>query len=149
MPYILKCFYVEYIIIYTLYPLIELNPLSLCNDFVSNYGLSLKSLFCLSIATQIFFFKFWKYFLFSTSSFSILEYFQSQIVLISGIQQSDSVIYIHISIIFQVFSHTCYYRILSRVHFVIQEALIRYIFKIVCMSVSSYQFIIPSAFPIL
>ena len=38
-------------------------------------------------------------------------------MLISGVQQSDSTIYIHISIIFQVFSYICYYRILSRVHF--------------------------------
>ena len=36
------------------------------------------------------------------------------VVLVSGVQQSDSVVHIHISL-FKFFSHLIYYRILSRV----------------------------------
>ena len=39
----------------------------------------------------------------------------NNVVLVSGGPQSDSVIHIHVSILFQVFSHIGFYRILSRV----------------------------------
>ena len=39
----------------------------------------------------------------------------SSVVLVSGIQQSDSVVHIHQSFIFKFFSHVVYYRIPSRV----------------------------------
>ena len=37
------------------------------------------------------------------------------VVLVAGVQQSDSVIHIHVFILFQIFTHIGYYRILSRV----------------------------------
>ena len=39
----------------------------------------------------------------------------TSVVFVSGAQQSDSVIYLCVSIPFPIFSHLCYYRILSRV----------------------------------
>ena len=36
------------------------------------------------------------------------------VVLVAGVQQSDSVIHIHVFILFQIFTHIGYYRILSR-----------------------------------
>ena len=42
------------------------------------------------------------------------------IVLVSGVQQGDSVIHIPISILFRFFSHIGYYRILGRVPCAIQ-----------------------------
>ena len=43
------------------------------------------------------------------------------IVLVSGVQQSDSVIHVHISIFVRFFSHVGYYRILSKVPCAIQK----------------------------
>ena len=42
------------------------------------------------------------------------------VVLVSGVQQSDSIIHIHIFILFRLFSHIGYHRILSRVPCAIQ-----------------------------
>ena len=37
------------------------------------------------------------------------------VVLVSDVQQRDSVVHVHVSILFQVLSHIGYYRILRRV----------------------------------
>ena len=54
----------------------------------------------------------------------------NNVMLVSGIQQSDSVIHIHIYIFFffEFFSHLGYYQILSRVPHAIQEVLVGYLF---------------------
>ena len=53
------------------------------------------------------------------------------IVLVSGIQQSQSVMYINISILF---SHICYYKLLSRFSCAIQQVLINHLFyTVVCI----------------
>ena len=43
------------------------------------------------------------------------------VVLVSGVQLSDSVEHIHISILFQILSHIGYYRTLSRVLCAVQK----------------------------
>ena len=50
-------------------------------------------------------------------------------MLVLGIQQSDSIIHIHVSF-FKFFSHVGYHGVLSRVPCVIQEVLIGYLLKI-------------------
>ena len=61
---------------------------------------------------------------FFTFCFSLIFYFILQlinnVVLVSGVQLSDSVIHIHIYILFQILSHIGYYRVLSRVPCAIQ-----------------------------
>ena len=52
------------------------------------------------------------------------------VVLVSAVQQSDSVIHIHISILFQILFHIGYYRILSRGPCAIKEVLVDYLFYI-------------------
>ena len=52
------------------------------------------------------------------------------VVLISGVQQSDSVIHIHIFILFQILSHIDYHRILNIVPCAIQQDLVVYPFYI-------------------
>ena len=54
------------------------------------------------------------------------------VVLVSGVQQSESVIHIHISTLFffRLFSHIGHYRVLSRVPCAIQQVLISYLFYI-------------------
>ena len=51
------------------------------------------------------------------------------VVLVSDVQQSDSVIHIHVSF-FRFFSHRGYYRVLSRIPCVIQEVLVDYLFYV-------------------
>ena len=53
-----------------------------------------------------------------------------QRVLVSGVQQSDSVIHIRVPTVFSFFSHMGHYRILSRVPCAIQQILINYLFYI-------------------
>ena len=48
-------------------------------------------------------------------------------MLVSSVQQSDSVIHKHVSILFQIFSHLGYYRILSRFPCALQWVLVEYI----------------------
>ena len=43
-------------------------------------------------------------------------------LIVLGVQQGDSVIHIHLSTLFQILSHLSYYRILSSVSYVVQEA---------------------------
>ena len=51
------------------------------------------------------------------------------VVLVSGVQQSESVIHIHVStLFFRFFSHIGHYRVLRRVSCVIQQVLISYLF---------------------
>ena len=51
------------------------------------------------------------------------------VVLASGVQQSESIIHIHIStLIFIFFSHIGHYRVLSGVPCAIQQVLINYLF---------------------
>ena len=54
------------------------------------------------------------------------------VVLVSGVQQSESVIYVHISTLFRFFSHIGHYRVVSRslLTSVIQLVLISYLFYI-------------------
>ena len=69
------------------------------------------------------------------------------VVLVSGVQHSDSVIHIHILIFFRLFSHIDYYRILSRVPCAIQKVLVVYLFYIqycVYMFVNPKLLIYPS-----
>ena len=47
-----------------------------------------------------------------------------------GIQQTDSVIHIHIPFLFQILSHIHYYRVLSRVPCAIQYVFVDYLFYI-------------------
>ena len=56
----------------------------------------------------------------------------SNVVLVSGVQQSELVIHIHISTVFflRFFSHIGHYRVLSRVACAIQQVLISYLFYI-------------------
>ena len=66
----------------------------------------------------------------------------NNIVLVLGIQQSDSIIHIHVSF-FKFFSHVGYQRELSRVPCVIQEILIGYLFKILELSSEDLTTLIP------
>ena len=54
------------------------------------------------------------------------------VVLVSGVQQSESVIHVHISTLFRFFSHIGHYRVVSRslLTSVIQLVLISYLFYI-------------------
>ena len=52
------------------------------------------------------------------------------VALVSSVQQSESVIHIHISLFFRFFSHIGHYRVLSRVPCAIQQVLISYLFYI-------------------
>ena len=52
------------------------------------------------------------------------------VVLVSGVQHSDSVIHIHIFFFFRFFSHIGHYRILSSVPCAVQEVLVGYLFYI-------------------
>ena len=52
----------------------------------------------------------------------------NNVSLVSGVQQSDSVIHIHVSILFQFFSPFRYYRVFSRVPCAIQQVLVGYLF---------------------
>ena len=65
------------------------------------------------------------------------------IVLISGEEQSESIIHIHKFTLFRFFSHICHYRVLSRVPCAIQQVLLSYycICNSTYMSISISQFI--------
>ena len=56
----------------------------------------------------------------------ILEYSWLYVVLVSGVQQSDSVMHMHTSILFQILSRIGYYRILSKVPCAIQQVIVGY-----------------------
>ena len=58
-------------------------------------------------------------------------------VLVSGIQQIDSVIHMHIFIPLQILSHLGYHKILSRVPCVVQQALAGYLFHMQWYSATS------------
>ena len=64
----------------------------------------------------------------------ILFYIGAQLinnaVLVSGLQQSDSVVHIHESILSQIFFHLGYYRILCRAACAIQQIIVDYLFYI-------------------
>ena len=64
------------------------------------------------------------------------------VVIVSGVQQNDSFIHIHVSF-FKFFSHVGYQRELSRVPCVIQEILIGYLFKILELSSEDLTTLIP------
>ena len=68
------------------------------------------------------------------------------VVLISGVQQSESVIYIYMYPCFGgFFSHFSHYRVLSKVSYATQLALVVYfIYSSLHMSISASQFILPS-----
>ena len=71
------------------------------------------------------------------------------VVLVSGLMQSESVIYTHLSTTFQILSHTGYYRVLSIAPSVIQQALISYfIYSTAYMSTPVSQFIPPMLYPL-
>ena len=48
-------------------------------------------------------------------------------MLVSSVQQNDSVIHKHVSILFQIFSHLGYYRILNSFPCALQRVLVEYI----------------------
>ena len=52
------------------------------------------------------------------------------IVLVSGVQQTDSVLYMHVSILFQILFPLGCYRILKRVPCAIQEVSVGFLFQI-------------------
>ena len=55
-------------------------------------------------------------------------------LLIPGVEQSDSIIHMHVFIFFMFFFHIGYYRILSRVLCVIQRSLlVSYLYAVVCV----------------
>ena len=64
---------------------------------------------------------------------------------VSGVQESESVMHIHISSLFRFFSHIGHYRVLSRVPCTIQQVLISYLFYIQsCVYVSRSLPVYPS-----
>ena len=67
------------------------------------------------------------------------------VVLVPGVQQSDSFIHINISILFQILFHIGYYRILSRGPCAIKEVLVDYLFYIYqCVFVNPKLLVYPS-----
>ena len=62
----------------------------------------------------------WKESFFKKNLFYIGAYLINNVVLASDVQQSDSVLCIHVSIFLKFFSHLGYYRILSSVPCAIQ-----------------------------
>ena len=63
------------------------------------------------------------------------------VVLVSGVKQSDSVTYIHIFILFQIFFHVSYYRVWNGVPCAIQHILVYYLFYMY----SSMHMLIPNS----
>ena len=69
------------------------------------------------------------FYLFSYLNFNGIEVTYN-VGIVSGLQQSEVVIYIHTTIPSQFFSHIGYYRILSRFPYAIQEVFVAYLFYI-------------------